>query len=51
MTGEGSGDDENIFINLDQIPQNVQTLWPCITIYTDNRQFDDVSGAYVRLVV
>ena len=33
-TGEGDGDDEVIKIHLPQISQNVNSIWPVITIYT-----------------
>jgi len=49
-TGEGSGDDEIIKIHLPQISQNVQSIWPVITIYTRGKQFDDVKNAYVRIL-
>jgi stress response protein SCP2 len=48
-TGEGSGDDEVITFKLNQLPQNVDSFWPCITIWTAGNQFDDVKGAYCRL--
>ena len=39
LTGEGSGDDETIEINLKQVPKQVTTLWLTITIYTDSKTF------------
>jgi len=50
LTGDGAGDDENITINFDKIPHNVDSLWPVVTIYSRGNQFDDVKGAYARLV-
>ena len=49
-SGEGKGDDETIKIHLPQISANVDTIWPVITIYTRNHQFDDVKNAYVRIL-
>lgn len=48
-TGRGRGDDETITINLDQVDKECHTIWPVITIFTSNRQFDDVKGAYCRI--
>ena len=50
LDGSGDGDDETIFIRLDKITKNVCSIWPVITIYTSDNQFDDVSGAYCRLM-
>jgi tellurium resistance protein TerZ len=49
-TGDGAGDDETIQIFLDKVHQSVDTIWPVITIYTPGKQFDDVKGAYCRLM-
>jgi len=49
-TGEGSGDDEVIKINLPQVSRSVTTIWPVITVYTKGKQFDDIKNAYVRIV-
>lgn len=48
-TGVGDGDDEVIKINLNEIPPQVLSIWAVITIYSTDKQFDDVSGAYCRL--
>ena len=50
LTGEGDGDDEVIKINLPLVSPQVDSLWPCITIYSGGMQFDDVSGAYCRIM-
>ena len=50
LTGEGDGDDENIKIDLNNIPKFVDSLWLTVTIYTQGNQFDDVDGAYARVV-
>lgn len=34
LTGEGRGDDEVITVRLDQLPPNVDSIWPVISIYT-----------------
>lgn len=49
-TGEGDGDDETIEIYMSKINQAVDSVWLVITIYTDGFQFDDVKGAYCRLM-
>ena len=50
LTGEGEGDDEVITVHLDRISANVDSIWPIVNIYTDNRTFYDVEGAYCRIV-
>eukprot|EP00761_Pharyngomonas_kirbyi_P012821 gb/GECH01012848.1/.p1 GENE.gb/GECH01012848.1/~~gb/GECH01012848.1/.p1 ORF type:complete len:853 (+),score=251.56 gb/GECH01012848.1/:1-2559(+) len=50
MTGEGKGDDEVIEIDLKSILSHVKTLIVVINIYTQGYTFQNVSGAYVRLV-
>ena len=50
QTGAGSGDDENIIIKLHKANLAVESIWIVITIYTRGNQFDDVSGAYCRLM-
>ena len=50
LTGFGSGDDETIDIDLSKVSDQVHTIWPVITIYTNGRTFDSVSGAYCRLL-
>ena len=50
LTGEGKGDDETIICNLGHIDPSVQSIWPVINIYTSGNQFDDVSGAYCRII-
>lgn len=49
QTGEGEGDDEIIDVYLDRMPEEVDSLWPVISIYTEGSQFDDVKGAYCRI--
>lgn len=53
LTGAGDGDDENIFVNLDQIPCDVDTINFAVVIYgADSRHqsFTRVRNAYMRLV-
>lgn len=53
LTGEGDGDDENIFINLTKIPPAVNKIILAVSIYdADSRRqsFQYVNNAYVRLV-
>lgn len=49
LTGAGEGDDERIFVNLTQVPGNVQTL-----VFTVNsfrgQTFDQVENAFCRVV-
>lgn len=52
-TGNGYGDDEQIVIDLDKVPEDVNKLVVCVTIdQAENRSqcFGLVSNAYVRLV-
>lgn len=53
LTGAGDGDDENIHINLSQMPQNVSIIAICVVIYEGKNRgqyFSEVNNAYVRLV-
>lgn len=52
LTGEGDGDDENIFVELSKLPYDVATIKFCVVIYSANmkrQSFDKVKNAYVRL--
>jgi len=49
LTGEGSGDDETIFVNLAEIPEHIEQLVLCVNIYTRGVTFDKVSNAYCRI--
>jgi stress response protein SCP2 len=42
MTGDGSGDDERIDIDLDCMPPEVQSLFVVVNCYSSGRSFDDV---------
>lgn len=53
LTGEGEGDDENIYVSLPEIPMDVQTILFCVVIYdayARKQQFKNVKNAYVRIV-
>ena len=53
LTGAGDGDDENVFIDLTQVPSDVDKLVLAVAIYDakSRRQcFKYVDNAYVRLV-
>ncbi len=53
LTGEGEGDDEQIFVDLKSIPENVDKIAFTVTIYEaqERRQnFGQVSNAYIRIV-
>ena len=52
-TGDGEGDDEQIFVNLADIPADIQKVDFTVTIYDaiERRQnFGQVNNAYVRIV-
>jgi stress response protein SCP2 len=53
LTGKGEGDDEQIMINLPQIPANIHKLVFVVNIYdaaSRKQDFAQVSNAFVRLV-
>jgi stress response protein SCP2 len=50
LTGEGDGDDEVIDINLEKISNDVYSIWPVITVYTNGKTFNNVSGAFCRIL-
>lgn len=53
LTGEGDGDDEQILIDLDKIPSDIEKVAITVTIYeADERHqnFGMVSNAFIRLV-
>lgn len=52
-TGEGEGDDEVIYINLDSMPQDVAKVAIVVTIFEaekNNLNFGQVSNAFIRIV-
>ena len=46
LTGDGDGDDEIIFINLDNLENDIVQLDLYVNIYTSGKTFGDVKGAY-----
>ena len=53
LTGEGEGDDEQIEVNLADIPSNIDKIAFTVTIYdaeVRKQNFGQVSNAYIRLV-
>ncbi|MBE6860152.1 MAG: TerD family protein [Ruminococcus sp.] len=53
LTGEGDGDDEQITIDLNTIPANVEKIAFTVTIYdaeTRNQNFGQVSNSFIRIV-
>ena len=53
LTGDGDGDDEQITIELDKIPANIEKIAFTVTIYdADARKqnFGQVSNAFIRIV-
>lgn len=51
LTGEGDGDDENIFVNLNEISSEVEKIVFAVVIYNaKGKSFRGVKNAYVRLV-
>jgi stress response protein SCP2 len=49
LTGQGEGDDEQIYVDLDRLPTEVASLVFTITSYRGHR-FTDVKNAFCRLV-
>jgi tellurium resistance protein TerD len=53
LTGAGDGDDEQILVDLDQVPAEISTLLFTVNIYMAKERSQDFSGvrnAFVRLV-
>lgn len=53
LTGEGDGDDENMFINFSRLSPEVEKIVVCVVIYSAQsrgQSFKHVRNAYVRLV-
>lgn len=53
LTGAGAGDDENIFLSLEKVPQDCQAIKFYVIIYggaSRGQYFGEVRNAYVRLV-
>ena len=53
LTGEGEGDDEQIFVDLSKIPSNVSKVAFTVTIYeaeSRGQNFGQVSNSFIRIV-
>ena len=53
LTGAGDGDDEQIFIDFDKVPQNIAKIAITVTIFdaeTRRQTFGQVSNAFCRVV-
>ena len=53
LTGEGEGDDEQIFVDLTKIPANVSKVAFTVTIYeaeSRGQNFGQVSNSFIRIV-
>ena len=53
LTGAGDGDDEQIIVNLPEVPSNIEKIAFAVTIYeADSRMqnFGMVSNAYIRVL-
>ena len=53
LTGDGDGDDEQIFVDLTKIPANVEKIAFTVTIYDAEgrrQNFGQVSNAFIRIV-
>jgi len=53
LTGEGEGDDEQVIIDLNTVPQEIQKIAFTVTIYdyeTRQQNFGQVSNAFIRIV-
>lgn len=53
LTGDGEGDDEQVFVELGKIPANIDKVGFTVTIYdADGRRqnFGQVSNAFIRIV-
>jgi tellurium resistance protein TerZ len=49
LTGEGEGDDEQIIVNLGQVPANVKHLVFTVTSFRE-QTFNEITNAFCRLV-
>jgi tellurium resistance protein TerZ len=49
LTGEGEGDDEKVFANLNRVPANVKHMYFVISSFSGHT-FDRIKNAYVRLL-
>jgi tellurium resistance protein TerZ len=50
LTGEGSGDDEQIRVYLSKLGPTVAQLFFCLNVYTEGRTFANVANPYCRVL-
>lgn len=53
LTGDGDGDDENIYVTLNDVDSNIHEIYFAVIIYEGSsrkQSFEGVRNAYVRLV-
>lgn len=50
LTGAGSGDDEQIRVQLDQMPEEVDSIFFTVNVFSSSKDFTDVDGEFCRLV-
>ncbi len=53
LTGEGDGDDEQILVNIDKVPAEVQRILILVSIFKGEQRgqtFSQLANAYVRVV-
>lgn len=53
LTGDGEGDDEQIYITLKRIPASYKTIFIGVNIYSAksrNQTFGDIANAFIRVV-
>lgn len=53
LTGDGAGDDEQLIVNLEQVPQNYDRIVFVVNIYqasARNQHFGMIQNAYIRIV-
>ena len=50
LTGEGDGDDETLTINFNKVPSSIIKIAISVNVYTSWKTFEDVKGAYIRLI-
>ncbi len=50
LSGQGEGDDEQIFVNLHELGPEVAQIYICVNIYTSNRTFSNVARPFCRVI-
>ncbi len=52
LTGEGSGDDEQVLVDLSKVPENIAKISFCVTIYEPearNQNFGQIANSFIRV--